>query len=304
MSMKLAFKSFLVPRDLGWNRVRAVCGHTDCHNKLLTKYVPGSRIGINVGEIWYCSPDCFAAGLRGVLASLAMSCVEETPRTPRLSLGLALLAKGHLSEAQLRAAVVESQLTGARLETVLVEQGTLGEKQLAAGRAAQWGYPVLGQDLIVHDVEADLPTSLLRACSAVPIHYSAKTPRLVLGFVHRVEHGLLQAIEQIVGFRPEVCFITPAEFNEQMARLKHPEGYQEAVIGHPGAVSQMGRTLGGFALEFSASQATLVRCKSFIWARVAGKHGGVDVVFDMKVAAETMRPEFSTVALEPAVAGG
>ncbi len=61
MSMKLAFKSFLVPRDLGWNRVRAVCGHTDCHNKLLTKYVPGSRIGVNVGETWYCSPDCFGS---------------------------------------------------------------------------------------------------------------------------------------------------------------------------------------------------------------------------------------------------
>lgn len=304
MSLKFTFKSFLVPRDLGWNRVSAVCRLADCHNKLLTRYVPGSRIGIHVGEAWYCSPDCFAVGIRGSLASLAMSCVEEAPRTPRLSLGLALLAKGHLSEDQLRLAVVKSQLTGCKLETVLVEQGTLGEKQLAAGRAAQWGYPVLGQDLIVHDVEADLPNSLLRVCSAVPIHYSAKTPRLVLGFVHRVEHGLLQAIEQIAGFRPEVCFIAPSEFNEQMERLKRPEGYREAVIGHPGAVSQMGRTLGGYALDLSASRATIVRCKSFILARIAGKHGVIDVVFDMKVSTETPQPEFSTAGFEPAIAVG
>lgn len=52
--MKLSLKTLLPARDLGWNRVRAVCALSTCHNKLLMKYVPGNRIGIFVGAAWYC----------------------------------------------------------------------------------------------------------------------------------------------------------------------------------------------------------------------------------------------------------
>ena len=41
--MRLQLKSIFPSRDLGWNRVRALCAQPDCHNKLLTRFVPGSR---------------------------------------------------------------------------------------------------------------------------------------------------------------------------------------------------------------------------------------------------------------------
>lgn len=302
--MNLSLKSFLPPVDLGWNRVRTVCGSPDCHNKLLMRAVPGNRAGIHVGARWYCSPDCFAIGSRNILAVLSTSCVVEMPRNPRLSLGLTLLSKGCLSEDQLRFASMRSELQGKSLESVLIEHGFVSEKHLAAARAAQWGYPVLVQDPTGQIVEADIPPTLLRACSAVPIHYSAKAKRLVLGFVHRVEHGLLQSIEQITGLRAEPCFITPTDFAEQTERMRAVNGYAEVVVDDPGTPAQMGRTLGGHAVEVQATEAGFAKCKSSIWARIAGKQGIVDVVFATRNANAGFRRPFSSAMPEVTIALG
>jgi hypothetical protein len=296
--MNLSMRSFLPPLDLGWNHVRAVCAMPSCHNKLLMRAVPGARAGIYVGETWYCSPDCFAMESRHALAGLFTLTVVEMPRNPRLPLGLALLAKEAISEAQLRFAVAFSEHRGVNLETTLLEQGIVSEKQLAAARATQWGCPVLGHEPAGQTVEADLPPTLLRACSAAPLHYSPKSKRLVLGFVHRVEHPLLQSIEQITGCRAEPCFITPSEFKEQMDRLSPVDGYAEIVDNDPGTVPQMARTLGGLAVEYSGREARFTRCKSWIWARISGKRGTVDVIFPLKAATVSAKREFSRVVPE------
>lgn len=301
--MKMSLKSLLPARDLGWNRVRATCALPECHHRLLTKYVPGSRIGIFAGESWYCSPDCFALGSRKTLASFASGCVVEMPRNPRLSIGLALVSKNLLTEDQYREAAVLSQRRGESLETTLLECGFASEKQLAAGRAAQWGYPALVQELNATIVEADLPSSLLRAYRAAPIHYSPKSKRLVLGFVDRVEHGLLQSIEQITGCRAEPCFITPAEFAEQIERLTAMPLYEEAVVDEAQTAAQMGRTLGGWAVEISASEASFAKCNAFAWVRMMGKRGTVDVIFSLKHAGAAMANQKSA-AMVPEVTVG
>lgn len=302
LSLKsLSFKSLLPPADLGWNRVRAVCALSSCSHKLLMRTVPGNRAGIHVGEAWFCSTDCFAAASCDTLWALSSGCVVEMPPTPRLSLGLVLLGKGHITEDQLRFATAGNQGRGTSFETTLIENGFITEKQLAAGRAIQWGYPALGQELAAQTVEADLPPTLLRACSAAPVHYSPKSRRLVLGFVHRVEHGLLQSIEQITGYRAEPCFITQTEFEEQMERLKPAEGYKEVPFEDSGTVVQMARTLGGIAQEMAATEAGFSRCKSWVWTRILGKRGITDVVFSMKNVAAPSRSRLT--ALVPEVTG-
>lgn len=285
--MKLWLKAIFPPRDLGWNRVRAVCALPDCHNKLLMRFVPRSNRGIFVGEQWYCSPDCFSEASRGILSAISAVEVLEVPRNPRLSLGLALLTKGTLTSEQLRLAMAKTEKDGSDLESTLTDWGWASEKQLAAARAAQWGYPVLGQDLSAHSVVADLPPILFRACSATPLYYSAEAKRLVLGFVQRVDHSLLQSIERITGCRAEPCFITPEELTKQLDRLTGPRKYEQVVIDRPGTTPKMARTLGGVAVQVGATEAAFSRCHSFLWARLAGDRGTVDVIFDLKNAEAT-----------------
>jgi hypothetical protein len=223
------------------------------------------------------------------------------PRNPRLSLGLALVSKGLITEDQYREAVIRSQCRAETLETTLLECGYASEKKLAAGRAAQCGYPALVQELSGPIVEVDLPSSLLRAHRAAPIHYSAKSKRLVLGFVDRVEHGLLQSIEQITGCRAEPCFITPAEFAEQMERVTALPEYEEVVVTESESATQMGRTLGGWAVEISAREASFAKCNSFAWVRMTGKRGTVDVVFSLKHASAAANTKLSAIVPEVTV---
>lgn len=283
--MKWNLKSLLPPADLGWNRVRARCASPVCHNKLLTRSVPQGRAGIHVDESWYCSVDCLAAAARGILGALSARRVVEMPRNPRLSLGLALLSRGYLTEDQLRFATERSRRNGEDLEDTLLHLGLAGEKQLAGARAAQWGYPVLAQDLAPQTVTAEFPRRLMQEFRAVPLHFSPARRRLLLGFVHRVDHSLLQSIEQVTGCRAEPCFMTPAEFEEQMPRVDAPPNYEEALMEEPGPPERMARSLGAWAVEVGARKAAFIRCKSYIWVRLSGKVRIADILFPVKGAA-------------------
>jgi hypothetical protein len=277
--MNLTLKSLLPPINLGWNHVRAHCGLPTCHNKLLMRPVPTKSAGIRIGQDWYCGVDCFVAAARSPLAALSARRVMEMRRNPRLSLGLALLSNGLLTEEQLRLGSELSRENGVDLEDALLALGWTNEKHLAAARSAQWGYPVLIQERAGHRVEVGVPLTLLRAFSAAPLFYSAGTNRLVLGFVERVDHRLLQSIEQVAGYRAEPCFLTQAEFDEQMRCVVFPATYEEVVVDEPGEPAQMARTLGRHALDAAATEAGFVQCNSFVWARLTGRRRTVDVLF-------------------------
>lgn len=291
--MQPIWKTLLPPLDFGWNHVRATCALAECHNKLLVRPSPRSRTGIQLGRLWYCSPDCFATGARVSLAALSFGTVLEMPPVPRLSLGLAMLSRGFLTEEQLRTASACADRSGQPLETALLTLGLATEKQIAAARATQWGYPWLAVEPSAQSIQAALSKTLLEACHAAPIHVSPDGRRIVLGFVHRVDHGLLDAVERITGCRPEPCFITPSEFRSQLDRLTPPPDYRDAVPGDSETPAKMARTAGWFAVEMGAREARFAPCGPWIWARITGRRGMADVLFS--------RTPVAAPAREPAV---
>ena len=70
--------------------------------------------------------------------------------------------------------------------------------------------------------------------------------------------------------------------------------YEEISVEQPGTPAQMARILGGQAVEVAATEAQFAQCRSLGWARLRGKRGTVDVVFDFRGGA-TRRSAFSTV---------
>jgi hypothetical protein len=277
--MELALKSFWPVVDRSWKSMRAVCDDASCHNTQLMRSIPGGRTGIQSGGHWYCSVDCFARASRLELASLSNMHFSDIPRIPRMSIGLTLLAKGYLDAGALRLAQVESDLHRENLEATLIRLRLVSEKQLAAARAAQWGYPVLAQDRIGQMVESDIPQYLLQDSSGVPLQYSAKAKRILLGFVFRVDHSLLESIEIITGFRAVPCFITPTELAEQRKWVTAFPNHSEVLIEDPGAPDRMARTVGRFAVEVAADHAVFSSCKNHVWARVSGRRGIADIIF-------------------------
>lgn len=277
--MKLSLGLFESVIHRRWKDMHTVCGHATCPNTLIMRSVAQSQVGLRVGEIWYCSVDCFAGAALDRFASLSRGRIVEMPYKPRLSLGLVMLSKGYLTDNQLRFAMTESQLRAEELEVSLLRLGLANERQITAARAAQWGYPLLGRDRMGLPVEADIPLSLLRLCSAVPLHYSSTGKRLLLGFVYRIEHSFLDALEQVTGFRAEACFITPTEFKEQMARLTTSPGYEEVFLDDPLTPAKMAKAVGGWAVEITAREGSFTRYRNYVWTRLSGKRRKIDLLF-------------------------
>jgi hypothetical protein len=272
-------KSFMPELGGHLKNLREACAFPACRTTQLMRGIPGSRPGVRVGSDWYCSVDCFAEASRNRLEWLCSRREVEIPRRPRLSLGLFLLSKDYLTAEQLRVATAQSQYLDEDIDETLVKLGMVTEKQLAAARSAQWGYPMLAPGCVGQMVKADIPKTILNACRAVPLHYSSIAKRIVLGFASRVEHRCLEVIEEATQCRVEPCIVTPTEFEEQMERVAPPPGYKETVIGDPGSPQAMARAIGRIAVQVAAREATFASFRNLVLARVTGKRGIADIVF-------------------------
>jgi hypothetical protein len=264
---------------------------------MLMRSLPG-RSGVKVGRQRYCSVDCFAVAARTQLSSLSGGSVVDIRRSPRLSIGLVLLSKGQVTDEQLRFAMAESQRRGETLEATLIFLGMANERTLVSARASQWGCPVLSQDHEAQHVESDIPPTLLQRSTAVPLHYSPAARRLLLGFVYRVDHSLLNALEQIADLRAEPCFIAPGDFREQTSRVMTAPNYEEVVFDEVQTLAQMARNVGGFASEVAVREARFARCREFVWARLTGRKGRIDLLFRVEYAAQAAKKTHHPAPLE------
>jgi hypothetical protein len=276
--MKLSLGSLLPGHDRGWKSMYPVCGLASCSNKFSGRSAR-NRTGITVERVWYCGVDCFAVAASKRFRAILSGNVVEMPHVPRRSIGMVMLTKGLLTSEQLQFAYEQSHVLGEELESALVRLGLASERQLAAARAAQWGCPVLVQDGVGQKVEADIPPTLLETYCAAPIHSSVAAKRMVLGFVYRVEHSLLNSLEQITGLRADPCFITPAERAQQMRHLVHDTSCEEIVFDDPYTPAAMANNVAGFVLEIAASEARFAQCRDYVWARLTGKQKKLDVLF-------------------------
>ena len=297
--MRLSITSLKPAVNRAMEKIHAVCDLPSCYSRQIVRCIPGGRRGIRVGERWYCSVDCFVQSARTMLFALSNRRVVEIPRNPRLSLGLVMLSKRYLTAEQLRAASVQSQWRDESLDATLVRLGMATEKQIAVARSAQWGYPVLAAEHIGHMVQTDIPRAIFEPYSAVPMHYSQAAKRIILGFVFRIEHSLLEAIEQMTGCRVEPCFVTATDYAEQNERLAQIPGYHEILIEDPGTAEKMARALGRAAVDVLAAEAEYTQCKNHIWVRLKGRHGIADVVFRTENAATESFTAQSDFLVEP-----
>jgi len=279
--MRELLKLLMPNVDRHVKNLRAACGNRQCHNTHLMRGIPGGRPGVLVGSTWYCCIDCFAMAACVPLERLCNRQVVEIPRNPRLSLGLFLISKGYVTSEQLRIATAKSQCLGDSLEETLVIEGMVTEKQLVAARSAQWGYPMLSPDFVGQMVEIDIPKTIMKACAAVPLHYSSIAKKILVGFASRVDHRFLELVEEMTHCRVEPCFITADDFQEQLQRVTLPRDYEEIVIDNSGSPEKMARTVGRAAVQVAAREAAFSQWRNFVLVRMTGKRGRADVIFNL-----------------------
>ena len=276
--MEIALKSFWPAIDRSWRNFRSTCHNPECHNTQLMRAIPGGRSGIQAGARWYCTIDCLVRGSEPLLGWFSRTRATEEQREPRMSLGLILVARGRLSPDQLRLAQRQSEELHESLEQSLLRLSFVSPRHLTEARAAQWGYPALAVDRIGHRVDVNLSVRMLEEFSAAPIEISLKANRIVIGFVFRVEHSLLDCIEKLTQCRAVPCFIGPDDFSLQLKQLSTERNYRSTVLEDP-SPEEMMRTIGLSAVEVGATEVSFEHCRNFQLCRIAGRKGTRDVLF-------------------------
>jgi Type II secretion system (T2SS), protein E, N-terminal domain len=203
----------------------------------------------------------------------------------RMPLGLNLISHGLLTIEQLKKTTDEQKEAGGEIGELLVRHGFVSEKQVTAIRATEWGCPVFTIPKHAAWIGINIPATLMRLHSMVPVHYVVRTNLLLVGFVHGVEYELLYAIEQVTGCETKPCFVTPADFQIQMQQRE--EAQRQAKDNPPKEIkfeslqtpAEIARILCTAGVEIEADQAFIGRCREYLWARLKSGAKAVDLLF-------------------------
>ena len=259
------------------------CG--SCDRSLALRRLSARKAGIRMHGSWYCSSRCFRWAAEQEVLRLLKPATEQPAHVSRMPLGLNLINHGLLTIEQLKKATDEQKEAGGEIGELLVRQGSVSEKQVTAVRAAEWGCPVFAVPKHPMRIGINVPSTLMRIYSMIPVHYVVTTNLLLVGFVHNVEYGLLYAIEQITGCETKPCFVTPSDFQTQMQQ-------QQKELEQPGSTparelkfesiqtpAEIARILCTSGVEIEADEAFIGKCKEYLWARLKSGPQAVDLLF-------------------------
>jgi hypothetical protein len=249
-------------------------------------HLSAQKAGIKMRGCWYCSSSCFTSAAEVRLSELMMQEPAQASHVSRMPLGLIFVSRGLLTSAQVREAVDEQKEAGGEIGEILVRRGLLSEMQVTAARAGQWSCPVFAVPPRVMQTEIQIPEALAHFHSAIPLHYVTATKRLLVGFVHGVEYGLLYVIEQMTGCKTQPCFVTPSDFETQIQlrqlALERSGNAKPAGITFESvkAPAEMARILCSYVVDLEADEAMICRYREHFWTRLKCGPKEVDLLFE------------------------
>jgi hypothetical protein len=258
-----------------------------CQGYRAIRQLSTRKDGIKMQGFWYCSARCFTTAVEKEIARLLSSGTKPEIHVSRMPLGLNLVNRGLLTVEQLREASNEQKEAGGEIGELLVRNGSVSEKQVTAIRAADWGCPVFAVPEHPVRIRIDIPSTLIRLYSMIPVHYVEATNLLLVGFVHSVEYALLYTIEQVTECTTKPCFVTPSDFHIQMQhreRARQQPGDaapKEEKFEDVKTAAETARILCTSALAVEADQAMLGKCKEYLWARLKSSSQTADLLFKL-----------------------
>jgi len=151
---------------------------------------------MQIEDSWFCSPECAGRTLQTELRR----CIDDVYTKPRplhrMPLGLLMLSRGFVTEAQVQSALLAQRREGrGKIGQWLQTLGFATERQVVTALALQYATPVLAFPSEVVPQRA-LPLVMLKAFGIAPVRFSAVQQLLYVAFCSPVDHKLLQSIEK------------------------------------------------------------------------------------------------------------
>jgi len=265
----------------GWNGAFPRCARPGCEARNHW-FWPGH--GIRLQQRWYCSPQCFESAARQCFARVLSTVSLEPHVQHRIPLGLVLLSRGYISNAQLRRALqAQRERGGRRIGEWLEEMGFATESQVTAAMGLQWACPVLPDAAVAAaDLAAILPLRLLEDFRMLPVYFSRER-LLYMAFSEGVDYTVLYAIEQALDCRTEACLAGRTAVKAVFEQLRHQRRPTDFLFEGRRDSTEMARITCGCAIKLGASHVRILVCGEFVWVRLTGELDPANILFQRDI---------------------
>lgn len=270
---------------LAISRFRHRCANRDCHRgKLWSRWLTRTE-AMQFAGASYCCAACAENAFEKVIASYLTNFRREADRPHRVPLGLLLISRGSLTNAQLQAALhLQREHPHKRLGSVLSEMALLTEEDLVAALGIQWSCPVYPLEKGRTDLDCVglLPFALLQSRGVLPVHYSRASGTLHLAFTRRIDHTLLYSIEQTLGCRVAPCVASERAVTEVLHLVRKSLVSQETVFDSIRQPGEMGRIAVNYASKLRATRVFATTVADYIWMRLENSLGMHHLLFQTR----------------------
>lgn len=281
MQSDFKFFDLLTSRPL-WFRQ---CACRDCRVRRPAWQLPGAHRGVNLGRDWYCTPHCFEKAIYNQLDELPFISLRP-PLHHRIPIGLLMLSRGELTQAQLNTALDAQRSSGkGKLGDWLRQLGFSTERQVTVALGLQWGSPVLSEATPLHSRWlASLPLRLEESFCMVPVHFLASTRTLHIAFGQEIAYPLLHAIERLLGCRTVPCLARESLVHAAIDQARSITRPDELFFETPASIAEMSRSIRSYALRVEATAVRMIRCGAFLWVRLNRLSSPFNLIFRAAVS--------------------
>jgi len=272
-ALRLAWSGFWRER-----RAQACCSHLERPWQRLVSRRPA----VLMDGFRYCLERCLEQGVTERLHRAGFS--PRTQVVHRVPLGLLLLSRQQLTEAQLEAALTAQREAGrGRIGEWLQGLGYVSEPQVVAALARQWSCPMLRPAAMLTAAPCipQIPVGLLEAFQMLPLKYVSATSTLYLAFGDRPDYTVLYAIERMLGCRTEACLALPGLVRAGLESLAAQRGENEIGFARLPNDGECARIIVSYCARIVATEIRLADCGPHLWIRLLrSSRSPLDLILD------------------------
>jgi hypothetical protein len=227
---------------------------------------------------WFCGPGCLQESLVEHLIRFLARDHRTTPVRTTMPMGLMMLARGIVSDAQLRDGLRLHRTSGERIGACLQRLGFVTEGEIASVVATQWGCPVFPAASVQPGCSLLVPCSLIERHRMLPVHLASQGRRLFVGFGDKVNHSVLVAVEHMLGCGTEACIVPESTLLQGIDARKQDTSGEVVVRLSLSAAETAGMIL-SYAQQTTSEGLRLQEVDDDLWVRFQSRRSHLDLVF-------------------------
>jgi hypothetical protein len=246
--------------------------------------------GLSLDGHWYCSPACFEQALAFAIGQVLPGTAPPPVTTHRVPLGLLMLSRGFVDNAQLKRALKAQKDSGSgRVGEWLRHIGAVSEEQVTQMLGLQWSIPVfpLSQSRRYLECAHLVPHPLLEAAEMVPVHYLPNSQVLYVAFVDRVNYSALYALEKMLDCHTEPCLALQSQLLQALKELGNRHQPVDILADNVSDPWEIANAISAHAAKLGCVDVRVSGFCGFVWARALTPSGHTDVL----VHAQGNRPD-------------